>query len=129
MGASSTEISLLALTSIIVEMSDRKLLSLNGSLTHGHAITLHSDLLSGWWLVRCELVGFATSAYVLFVMPGFSSEKGSRLIPQFKYKKFSIVEEWSMIKKSCSPIVSGWLPCALYYFILFYFILFQDLYI
>ena len=65
MGASSIEISLLALTSIIVEMSDRKLLSLNGSVTHGHAITLHSDLLSGWWLVRCELVGFATSAYVL----------------------------------------------------------------
>ena len=81
MGASSTEISLLVLTSIIVEMSDRKPLSLNGSLTHGHAITLHSDQLSGWWLVRCELVGFATSAYVLFVMPGFYSEKGSRLIP------------------------------------------------
>lgn len=118
MGASSTEISLLALTSIIVEISDRKLLSVNGSLTRGHAITLHSDLLSGWWLVRCELVRFATSAYVLFVMPGFYSEKGSRLIPQFKYETFSIVEEWSMIKKSCSPIVSGWLPCALYYFIL-----------
>lgn len=95
-------------------MSDRKLLSLNGSLTHGHAITLYSDLLYGWWLVRCELVGFSTSAYVLFVMPGFYSEKGSRLIPQFKYMKFSIVEECSMIKKSYSPIVSGWLPCALY---------------
>lgn len=109
MGASSTEISLLVLTSVIVEMSDRKPLSLNGSLTHGHAITLHSDQLSGWWLVRCESVGFATGAYVLFVMPGFYSEKGSRLIPKFKYMKFSIVEEWSMIKKSCSPIVSGWL--------------------